>query len=99
MHNRKIRQKKNEHSQNRYIQNIHGKIVHRKIEDKNRLSAEKTEKYNIIEKIKAGTADIDRLWEKIYLTILALYVGFNTLFTTTLKIAWPPYFTTNVLPA
>lgn len=43
-------------------------------------------------RIKAGTADINKLWEKIYLTILALYVGFNTLFTTTLKIAWPPYF-------
>ena len=31
-------------------------------------------------RIKAGTADINKLWEKIYLTILALYVGFNTLF-------------------
>lgn len=65
----------------------HKETGHKKIESV--IIAEKMHKFK---RIKAGTADINKLWEKIYLTILALYVGFNTLFTTTLKIAWPPYF-------
>lgn len=43
-------------------------------------------------KIDFDQIDVERVWEIIYLIMLAFYVGVNVLTSTMFEIAWPPYF-------